>query len=93
VAAKTRRNAKDTFMMEVPEIERATPKELKSRPPSTGIEVTMAEQVRSSSTSSKGREGDDEFVKRDEFGKKKTRKENPKINIEHKIPERVLIKK
>jgi hypothetical protein len=79
MAAKARRNAKKTFMMEAPEIERATSKELKSRPPSTGIEGTMEEQVRSSSTSSKGREREDEFVRKETCLERKRRgRRNPK---------------
>jgi hypothetical protein len=62
VAAKARRNAKKTFMMEVPQIERAMPKELKSRPPRTGI-----------STSCKGREREDEFVRKETSLERKRR--------------------
>jgi hypothetical protein len=65
VAAKARRDPKKTFMTEAPEIEWALSKELKNRPPSTGIEGTMEEQVRSPSTSSKGREGEDVFVRKE----------------------------
>jgi hypothetical protein len=65
VAAKARRNPKKTFMTEAPEIEGALSKELKNRPPSTRIEGTMEEQVRSSSTSSKRREGEDVFVRKE----------------------------
>jgi hypothetical protein len=72
VEAKSRRNAKKTFM-EVPEIEGAMSKELKSCPPSTGIEGTMEEQVRSSSTSSKGREREDEFVRKETSLERKRR--------------------